>query len=1010
MSKLTFSLFVLLLTLALQGKAQEFNFVSANHRIALPSLECYNLLQDQSGALWIGTENGLVRYDGYSTKVFDQQNGLPEKAIYASANHQGKPLFASAKNRLLSYSQGQNSLKEIPISPTYQARMGEPIPPNVTYALRPSGSDIYLIGGWNLHRTNSPGQKLHHFPPPMDRTVHLLQTKAGLVPLNSGIDKRYGTVSDKMFFLPLQLKIHGPKGSQLFQLPYRRIINGNDWRVLSAETPAYHYISIYNRIIRLDKDLQDIQVTEIAGPIISLYADPQGGLWAGTLKRGLYYLDSRHPERQAIVSLSNLSISGTLQDGEGNLWCSTLENGIYLARNRQLLGYSNVNGQTILPTMLQTLDDKLWISTPGHGLQYLDVPTNRFRAVDLDPKNSYYHIWKTGRDYLLSSDLGLFRYDIQLQKTILQRYQGERRPILYHSIAMPNGDRYAIVFDQVLRIPKGSHRPQSLTRLKGTGRGIGYVSPDSLLYSSTQGLFSYDLQTKKSNRFTALKSSAGKFFRDRDGKLWICTTSDGLFTFQQGKLKPFPLPTSMPPMNFYDIAQAPTGDLYVGTDQGLLLLPHQYQQSQQHNNSTAGPHPLLYSRREGLPTNRIIRLAVAGERIFLCTTVGLYSLPLGLAKSPIATPELHLTNHTHYNAQGKPHTSSPQQTPLSSKTILPYKNNRIDLEFGIGSLADPECRIGYTLGSGEPITYVSGNHLSLQRLSPGDYQFRAFALSGNRIRSVNTVQFDFSVQSPFYQKWWFLASCLILTITIFWHLKNLQLARIQKKSAEQARIQQLLAESKLTALQAQMNPHFIFNAINSIQNYIYQNRQEDAHSYLNKFSKLIRLILEQSAEKFISLERELQALQLYTQLEQLRFRQAFHTHFQLDPKLDLQHTFIPTMLIQPYVENAIWHGLMHLQGSRPGQLHIQLQQQGQQLHIHISDNGIGRKKANQLQGQRLHIPVGMLLTQDRLDILQQLYRELDFKVSIKDLYDPQQEAIGTQVHITLSIPDPELID
>ena len=173
-----------------------------------------------------------------------------------------------------------------------------------------------------------------------------------------------------------------------------------------------------------------------------------------------------------------------------------------------------------------------------------------------------------------------------------------------------------------------------------------------------------------------------------------------------------------------------------------------------------------------------------------------------------------------------------------------------------------------------------------------------------------------------------------------------------------------------------MNPHFIFNSLNSINMFILENNKLQASEYLSKFSKLIRLILQNSQEAVIPLEKELEALQLYLELESLRFEQKFEYKISIDDEVDTGVLKVPPLIIQPYAENAIWHGLMHKK--EKGHLDIEVYTENEMLFYRITDDGIGRKKAAELKSKSAsaHKSMGMRITKDRLAMLQQQNKDV----------------------------------
>ena len=223
--------------------------------------------------------------------------------------------------------------------------------------------------------------------------------------------------------------------------------------------------------------------------------------------------------------------------------------------------------------------------------------------------------------------------------------------------------------------------------------------------------------------------------------------------------------------------------------------------------------------------------------------------------------------------------------------------------------------------------------------------------------------------------------------------------RIQKKR-ELLKRQLLMAEQK--AVRSQMNPHFIFNSLNSIQNFILDNDQENANVYLVIFSKLIRRILEAMKVNFISLREEIETIKLYLELEKFRFSTRFEYNIDIAPDLNLDQISIPSMIMQPYLENAIWHGLVPKEG--PGKLDIRFELKNNDvLLISITDNGIGRAKAAEITKKRkFHKSTGMNNVEERLHLLNQL-NHTHARVEIIDLYNADSTPAGTRIELYLDV-------
>jgi len=204
-------------------------------------------------------------------------------------------------------------------------------------------------------------------------------------------------------------------------------------------------------------------------------------------------------------------------------------------------------------------------------------------------------------------------------------------------------------------------------------------------------------------------------------------------------------------------------------------------------------------------------------------------------------------------------------------------------------------------------------------------------------------------------------------------------------------------------MQAQINPHFIFNCMNSINQMILDGDNPNASKYLTKFGKLIRMVLENTESTEVSLKDELTLLEAYIQLEALRFHGEIQHKINVKGDIDLENTYLPSMVLQPFVENAIWHGLINRKDSGNGQIQISIEHQGEQLVCQIEDNGVGRQKAFELQQRSVYKTksLGLKITEERLRLLsKELQRQL---IHITDLTDQAGEALGTRVTVNIPI-------
>ena len=356
------------------------------------------------------------------------------------------------------------------------------------------------------------------------------------------------------------------------------------------------------------------------------------------------------------------------------------------------------------------------------------------------------------------------------------------------------------------------------------------------------------------------------------------------------------------------------------------------------------------------------------------------------------------------------------------KTIqitLNHRQRKITLATGIlDYYAEKDNTIRYKLeGLNDTWQFAPVNHIiQYEELPPGKYRLVMQASrSGNHFQGPEKF-IEIVIRPAFWETNWFRILGVFVLVAIIYGIirnrlhqrfrsrlsqwqKDNQLADMRQKTAE---LQQQALALEMQALRAQMNPHFIFNSLNAINRFILQNDKLQASEYLTKFSRLVRLILENSKESLISLESELESLSLYLELESLRFEKRFQYKISVPPELLEAEVKVPPLIIQPFAENAIWHGLMHK--PEKGQLDIEISSEKDQLYIRISDDGIGREKSREIESKSaiLHKSMGQQITMERIAALGS-HDAAKSSVSVNDLVNTDGKGAGTEVIIQIPL-------
>ena len=336
---------------------------------------------------------------------------------------------------------------------------------------------------------------------------------------------------------------------------------------------------------------------------------------------------------------------------------------------------------------------------------------------------------------------------------------------------------------------------------------------------------------------------------------------------------------------------------------------------------------------------------------------------------------------------------------IDTTITLSHNSQNVDIKFqGIDFPTDAHIEYQYRLLGLSPewISIGKNNLVTLPGLPPGFFIFEV--KTGTLTSSSISQKLNIIVPKPLIKRWWFISIVALGVLLLLWMFYRWRINRIRRMTHERVLHNKKISELELRALRSQMNPHFMFNTLNSIKNYILLSEPRLAARYLANFAHLIRMILQQSREHHITLEQELETLQLYIRLEKLRFKNSFNFHCKVEDNIDLEHTYIPPMILQPFVENAIWHGLGIKKGDR--NLWLSFEKTSAGIRCIVEDDGIGRKQAQQISQMKgfAHKSMGMSIIQDRVGLLNKNESQ-GINISIIDKMNGDGRSGGTRVEI-----------
>lgn len=524
---------------------------------------------------------------------------------------------------------------------------------------------------------------------------------------------------------------------------------------------------------------------------------------------------------------------------------------------------------------------------------------------------------------------------------------------------------------------KGSHKAKLW--FASYTRGIWSLEDGSLQKIDQIGNFAMD-----SINFSAFELLA-------EGRLAMASLGEGLFLFDPkgGSRKHFDL-KSLEFAEIRDLIEL-GGQLWLGTNKGLLALNdvEQKKEGKERVNLNFFGGPVS---SQGLLQKGDSLLSAGQNGIHVWDVPSLESQAWGSQLGIINIDLLGQATDSLKDVMGYREAFS----AISLDLNLNYNQNYLRFNYSLRTLFHPEwVQYRYRLrGQSIEWTYAGTRREALfTDLKAGDYHFEVQARYPWQEWVLEAPTYHFKIHTAFWRTWWFWTLVVVLIGTVLY----LWLNDRYRRAAERLKLENELMEMERKALRLQMNPHFIFNALDSISSFIFKKDPKQAVRYLNNFAKLMRLTLESSMEHVHPVETEVSILKNYLELEKLRFSEKFDYEIEVDEKIDYD-VGLPPMLIQPHVENAILHGIKPKDGN--GFVRISFSREGDQLCCIVDDDGIGREKAKDLPGKKAHRSMATQINKDRIALLKRSIDEL-IDLRIIDKHNQAGQATGTTVIIRL---------
>lgn len=963
--------------------------------------DVYSIAQDRYGYVWIGTRVGMQRFDGLRfMNCFDGQR-QPQRLNVSK-------VFPDLSKKRILYDGRTRQLWAWDIL----RHVSEP----VTNANSPGEDIVYhdsAGGSWStrLIWTDSSGKGIILLKGPKDEkalrafcVIDKKRHQAWL--LDSGnnlllLDDVRKTISINPLPLPINAIQH----------------------ILSDSRDNLWIISWTHIIYRLDRksnQLHTYTLTDVLKEegnestlpvwVSSILEDNHGVLWLGTGQAGLLRYDYdrdrflywlRQPGNSLGLQYTD-QINALFQDKDENIWVGSDKGiGIFNPYRQYFTALSNQDSahpakvaSDVIPAVL--IDGELWTGSWGGGIKIYDSSGALKKHIFFKGEYALNMVWSIMKQKDGTIWAGCQAGAIQVLDQKGNVLRSLKPPELEgHTVKSIANDAKGnillglhsgriIVYDKQIDrfLPYPEQAPPytfpPIEQLYADGKGTSWAS-------TSKGLAEFDEQKRcfvgLYHPKTGIDLRCWGICPYKDSLLIVGTENDGLYLFDRRTRQFTQLPVHLDSdyWSAYAIAVDQRGDIWFSTDYDIC-------------HYDPATHQCFVSQPErGLVNSafqsRQFLVAPDGKWMTATSTevVGFY--PEQLRAIHERPTRVSITGFRVFSTPQYIDSLLAQDKPVR----LSYKQNFIDIDFSSLQFSSTERTGYYYRLEGVDPDWVDGGargSASYTNLPPGSYTFRV--RSSNARSDNDSASFRLQIAAPFWATWWFRTTALALIALVL--LLGIRLH--DRRLRREAGMKQQIARTEMMALRAQMNPHFIFNCINSIDALIQSNDKYLATVYLNKFARLIRNILDSSKQHTVTLARDLETLQLYIDLEQFRSEDRFVAEMHVDPALLSEDCRVPPLIIQPYVENAILHGLRNRPG-KGGKLTIDIRREGACLVYCIEDNGVGRAAA----GTAPHRSYGMEMSGDRVRLFN---REEEIPVIITDL-EREGRPAGTRVRVTLKI-------
>jgi ligand-binding sensor domain-containing protein/anti-sigma regulatory factor (Ser/Thr protein kinase) len=932
----------------------------------LPSNSIYKCVLDNHGFLWIATENGLAKFDGKNFKTYTTAQGLTDNEITDIFIDSSQRMWVTPFRRTTAY-----------YNPDKDRFENEDTDPELQKIELGNANRASVLQYGGVGFCNNRHDFFIYKNGKVFGFKHLLDaTKTGapekIIEFRPG---KYLILSPDTIrvFINERFTKPSPLNNKTF---YSEFFNQTLYISTGSKISKYHVGDDGDVSLVLEKNF----------PFkIRIFCKAGKDLAVTTYNRTTYPVDTERLELKD-PSLYNIAVRNVLEDKNGSTWISTIDRGLVKIQQKRISSFT-ITDKALNDVITQSfnaiaiIDKKIMIGNNyGEVLVYDGVYDIKRKALSPE-KNMDGVIRKIVElkdKVYVACQTGSFLLDKKTMQ-IVRRFEGQQNASSKAALKLN---------DSVILL--GSH---SLLQKYNTVSGkvtdsvvkritaLGINQTAQIYVGSNDGLYRWDKDSLFcfGKTYKALSYRVNTIFSTADNLLWAGLGSDSLLVLKNDVLiKSIALGDIIPGNVCKSLYSNKPGVIWLGTNKGLNKIQYQLINNQLSFYNTS------FGLSDGLIGEQVNDITIYKDTVYAATTGGISYLPANL-NLPVTDITTFITRVSINGGD----------TMVKKNYTLPYDKNDISISFSGADLTGYYPLFEYRVNDGG-WQKTDKNNIEL-RLASGSYNIQIRSMKRDGSPSSQTETISFYIKTPFWQSGVFWTIAVISFFIISFLILETRNKQKRKAAVEKVITEKKLTELEMQALKAQINPHFVFNCLNSIKGFIFDRDYAQADKYLDKFADLMRSTIDNSDAAIISLQSEINYLDNYLQLEKLRFEDKFDYKIEVATGIDKEQFFVPAMLLQPYVENAIRHGMRFLENKK-GQININVNKENNFLVCEIDDNGIGREKAAALKS-KMHVEYqskGMNISRRRAE-LYNIYQQ------VTDKKDENGNATGTTIIVKIPL-------